>query len=373
MKKSKAKTYIIILMASLILGIIGAALLFYAMNFDYIEEIQHFKPSPMVYGACAVAVCVLILAGAVRFFASKQTEFKKPEAFSFVQTFFSFLTGCFCAYYGYMSLSNGIIIGKEFLSIILVALSFLSALWFFADAFGLPAKFPSLKLLSYSPALMITFMSAQVYFNTETAMNGSIKSCSILMSTSLVIGYIEMCGTVFGFRECGRKTAAGFILSTGIGGAVSISLLATLIINSSGYNYTVLTAATNVALWLMSVIIFGSYVPYACIMPEPSDKNEETVSLKNEAEKSEPAESNDTEKTSEESDTAADVITNKTNDEVNNPIKKEAVSKTASKEDVFTMFDASKIDPEDRDEFYFEDDPEDDIVIPPMKFNDENE
>lgn len=382
LKKSNAKTYIIILMATLLLGIAGAAFLFYAMNFDYAADIQHFKPSTALSIAVLLGVVTVVISAAAYFITGKYTVFKKSNSYSFVPTFFSVITACFCVYYGYMTFKNGLIPQKEVLSVMQILFSFLSALWFLLDALGIPKKSPSVNLLSYSPALLFSFIASQIYFDPINAMNGSIKNCCLIMCAAFAIAYVEMCGVIYDAPHAARKAVAGFVLSTGVGGAISISLLATFIINSQGYNYTVLSAATFVVLWLMSVIIFGNLVTSAeiCIpaTEENSDNKEDSESSETDEKNDDGGGSTDTSTNNESSKKASDKILNAPQLQNKTDTKaavteKQAFAKKHPSSDAFTMFNSNKIDPEDRDEFYFEDNEDEDIHIPPMEFDDGEE
>lgn len=377
LENSKAKTYIIILLASLVLGIAGAALLFYTMSFHYAPDIQHFKSAPSLNAAILVGAAVIALSIASFFITGKKVQFKRSDSFAFIPTFFSVISACFCGYYGYMSFSHGMIEGKEFIVLLQSVFSLLSALWFLLDAFGVPDRVPAFKLLSFSPALMASFIAARIYFDPTSAMNSSIKSCCLLMCCCFALSYIEVSGIIYEAPGTSRKAAAFFVLSTGIGGAVSISLLATTIMNSSGYNYTVLSAMTFAVLWLMSVVYFGSFAANAktaVVVTETETAKSELAEEKTEETTEETTVKEDTDTNADEVKAAApDGAVLEETEETEETAEAEPSPKEKNSPDVFTIFNSGKIDPEDRDEFYFEDDGEDDdILIPHMEFDDED-
>ncbi|MBE6563469.1 MAG: hypothetical protein E7660_07005 [Ruminococcaceae bacterium] len=332
MKTVKPIFFIIILICSLIFAAVGGALLFYAMNFCYDAEIQHFvSKAPAVIGFSAVFVASAVLSVATYFTAGKHTVFNKKEGFSFPGTFLSVLSACFCIYFGYMTFKNGLAEGKEFITLFQIAFSFLSALWFLLDAFGLTNKSGSVKLLSAAPALMATFITSYLYFTPNYAMNASIKGTCVLMSIAFMLHFIEYCGVVLEAPFSARKYAAATVLSTVIGGSVSLALLGSVIFNFSGFNYTMLTCCMFVVLWLLSVFTFAEYAAGAkTVLPEEKTEEEETA--KNEEESEE-------------------VIENDTEDAPENKTEENGE--------------------EDSDELYG-DDEDDDIYLPPVEFDDED-
>ncbi len=346
MKTIKTKPLIITYILSFVLSIAGALVLTLAFKSNYDADIQHFSAnSPAMIAYSAICLASVVLAVIAFCFTGKNTVFIKKEEFSFTTTFVSVLCACFSIYFGYMTIRNGFVEGKEFLFLVLIVCSFLSGLWFLLDAFGL-VRSDSVKILSAAPALMATFLSSHVYFSADYAMNSALKGILVLMTISYMLYFIEYCGTILGAPGAARKYAAASMVSTVIGGSVSLSLLALMIESFSGFNYNLLTVCMYVSFWVISGCSFLDLVLNAkAALPEEEPEDEEiTCTFKSETDAAEKDETNDDKpEESDESETSdGDSIT--------------AEAKT-----------------EDEEEYYTDEDDGEDIHLPPMEFDeDEN-
>ncbi len=363
MKTIKPKFFIIILICSLFFALAGAALLFYSLNFCYNADIQHFTANaPTVIAYAGVCIASVIASITVYFTSGKYTVFNKKEGFSFTNTFFSILCACFSMYFGYMTAKNGLEEKKEFLSLLLIAFSFLSAIWFILDAFGLTSKNNSVKLLSFAPALMTTFITSQLYFTSNYAMNSSIKGIWVIMSISFMLYYIEYCGVILEAPFTARKYAATAVLSVIIGGSVSLSMLGTLIYSFNGFNYTLLTACLFVSLWLLSVFNFIEFAKSAKTITPNNKEYDGEIECHFKSEENEKNDVNAKEELSETSESVedsenAEVSKNSESNDNSNP------HEVTGKMDDTDAAKNSEDGKSDKDE---------DIYLPLVKFDDED-
>lgn len=370
LKKNAAKNFIIIIIVSLMLGIIGAASLFYAMSFDYSADIQHFNDSAAISIFNLIIIAIILLSVITYFITHKNTVLKHHTEPSFFRTFLSVIAACLCTVYGITFVNNGLPEKKEIVSLLLIVFSFLSTVWLLIDAFGISNKLQITKYLSYSVPLMLTFTLAYLYLSLQYAMNSDMKIYFLVMCTALLFSHLEHCSILFGFKVTAKKTVAFSVLSSGIGGAVSVPLTVAFLVYSKGYTHALLCTALFVVLWLLSLTNSCLILSSAKVIdPEPEETDgEESEEAIGEAEEGTIEEAEPAEEKSEEIEKAEEP--EGSSEESSDPDVSE--SKDDASKSAFTMVSSDEIDPDDRDEFYFEDGDDEDILIPPMTFNDGN-
>lgn len=254
----RTKTILILFASAVICGIIGAAALVYALNFDFNTEISHFAQSSV---AATVTSCILavsfFLAAASYIVAGKNIFIKEQKApRTFTSIFISTLAGCATLLSGIFSLTDTLPDEKPFIFIVKVIFTFLSAFFFFAEALGFTFKKPELGLFALAPAVMFAFTILYTYFDPSYAMNSTAKTFEIVMLVSFMLYFKDISGAYVSRPGTVRKLAFSGVLAVGAGGCVSAARFISSFIYSNGLGLSLIKTGLELVIWAYIFIHF---------------------------------------------------------------------------------------------------------------------
>lgn len=259
-KTEKKKIFIIILSVAAVLAVIGAAVLCMAMLHDYDADIGHFRyGSAYATSSWIIGVIGTILAVYACIVCGKSVSFShgRKRKFSFAETFLSMLAACFSVLYGTLSLGEAIPEGRNIFFILRSVFAFISAIYFLILAIGLPSNIPSTGFAASLASIECAFMLLLVYFTYDTyAMNSPLKTYELMMLVSFMLFYAAEAGCSAGRPGTEKKFAFAAVFAVTVGGQVSIARFICAVAQNDGLDFSLVSCAFRVVLWLHILATF---------------------------------------------------------------------------------------------------------------------
>lgn len=259
-KTGKKKLFIIILVVAVAFTAIGAASLCAAMLHTYDADIGHFQYGSLPAAiSCITAVLATVLAVYAFIACEKTVSFSHSvkRKFSFAETFFSMLAACFSVLYGTLTLGETVPEGRNVFFIMRTVFAFISAIYFLILAIGLPSNIPSTGFAAALASVECAFMLLLVYFTYDNyAMNSPIKTYELLMLISFMLFYAAEAGCSTSRPGTERKYAFAAVFAITVGGQVSISRLICAIAQNDELDFSLISCAFRVVLWLHILVMF---------------------------------------------------------------------------------------------------------------------
>ena len=247
----KTKSIIIIFIATMCLGIGGAAALFHALNYNFNAELSHFFYDSVTAMLSTIALIISFIAAAAAFFISgKDLKMKASRHQSgFFGIFISTLAACICTLSGVVGIMGGIPEDKPAIFILRISFTLPSAIFFFAEALGLINKRPVLGIASLIPAVQLAFTILSTYFDPATSMNSGAKTFQILMLVSFMLYFKDKAGVAISRNGIGRKFIFSGILATGFGATVAIPRFISSFVYGNGLKLSIVETSTAIIFW----------------------------------------------------------------------------------------------------------------------------
>ena len=259
-KTEKKKIFIIISSAAAVLAVIGAAALCAAMLYTYDADIGHFSYGSLPAAvSCIAAVLGTLLSVYAYIACGKKVSFShgRKRKFSFAETFLSMLAACFSVLYGTLSLGESIPEGRNIFFVLRSVFAFVSAIYFLILAIGLPSNIPATGFAASLASIECAFMLLLVYFTYDNyAMNSPLKTYELMMLVSFMLFYAAEAGCSAGRPGTEKKFAFAAVFAITVGGQVSISRFICAVAQNDGLDFSLVSCAFRVVLWLHILATF---------------------------------------------------------------------------------------------------------------------